>query len=86
MRLISQVSTPTLYLQGEADPRVPVGQSFEMYAGLRVRGVKTQMVLYPGARHDIFMRGQQLDLLERVIRWYCEHLDLDPLLDDATSA
>ncbi len=86
VRLISQVSTPTLYLQGEADPRVPVGQSFEMYAGLRVRGVETQMVLYPGARHDIFMRGQQLDLLERVIRWYCEHLDLDPLLDDATSA
>ncbi len=35
LTFVSQVKTPTLFLVGEQDPRVPMRQSIEMYRALR---------------------------------------------------
>jgi dipeptidyl aminopeptidase/acylaminoacyl peptidase len=74
IRNIKNASTPTLILYGEADERVPVSQGYELYEGLKSRGVETQLVAYPREPHGIGERKHQLDLLERVIAWYDGHL------------
>jgi dipeptidyl aminopeptidase/acylaminoacyl peptidase len=74
IRTIADATTPTLILYGEADQRVPVSQGYELYEGLKSRGVETQLVAYPREPHGIGERKHQLDLLQRVIDWYDRHL------------
>lgn len=75
IRYICNASTPTLILHGEADERVPLSQSQELYAGLKSLGVPTQLVTYPREPHLITERNHQLDMLRRVTSWYDQHLD-----------
>lgn len=74
IRHIRNVTTPTLILHGEADKRVNVAESIEMYVALRTLGVKTTFVSYPRQGHGIEERKHQTDLLRRVLDWYDEHL------------
>lgn len=74
IRYIKHAVTPTLILYGENDQRVPVSQGFEMYEGLKSRGVETQLVIYPREPHAIGERKHQLDLLERVVGWFEGHI------------
>ncbi|HLI51774.1 MAG TPA: S9 family peptidase, partial [Thermomicrobiaceae bacterium] len=74
IRLIDQVTTPTLILYGEADIRVPLTQGMELYEGLKARGVETQLVAYPGEPHGIGGRKHQIDVPSRAIAWYDRHL------------
>ncbi|MEX1158036.1 MAG: S9 family peptidase [Thermomicrobiales bacterium] len=74
IRSIQNATTPTLILYGESDDRVPPSQGFEMYEGLKSRGVETQLVLYPREPHGLQERKHMLDLLERVTGWYDRHL------------
>ncbi len=46
------VRTPTAFIHGEQDPRVPAGQSWEMYRALRTRGVPTDLMILPREGHD----------------------------------
>jgi len=63
------VTTPTLILGGDADERVPISQSYEMYHALKKRGVPTQMVVYPGAPHSPRDPEYVLDIMKRHIDW-----------------
>jgi dipeptidyl aminopeptidase/acylaminoacyl peptidase len=74
IRYINRVTTPTLVLHGEEDRRVNPAQGQEMYVALRQRGVKTRFVTYPREGHGIRERKHQIDLMQRVIAWYDEHL------------
>ncbi|HET7034602.1 MAG TPA: S9 family peptidase [Thermomicrobiaceae bacterium] len=74
IRNIKHATTPTLILYGEADARVPVTQGYELYEGLKGRGVETELVAYPREPHAIGERKHQLDLLPRAIGWYQRHL------------
>jgi dipeptidyl aminopeptidase/acylaminoacyl peptidase len=76
-RYINCVTTPTLVLHGEDDKRVHPAQGMEMYIALRQRGVKTRFVTYPREGHGIRERKHQIDLMQRVIGWYDEHLGRD---------
>lgn len=67
-------NTPTLFLHGELDDRVPISQAYEMYEGLKQRGIETEMVVYPREGHGIMERRHQIDLLRRVVDWYDRHL------------
>lgn len=40
--------TPTLFIRGEADLRVPIGQAEELYTALQKRKIPTRFVRYPG--------------------------------------
>ncbi|MDI3340035.1 MAG: S9 family peptidase [Sphaerobacter sp.] len=77
IRVINRATTPTLILYGEADIRVPPSQGFELYEGLKSRGVETQLVIYPREPHVFTERKHQIDLLERVVAWYERHLGRD---------
>ena len=71
---IKQARTPTLILQGEADVTDPIGQSQQLYRGLKRYGVETEFVVYPREGHGFREEKHQLDVLNRIIEWFDRHL------------
>ncbi|MGE3275979.1 MAG: prolyl oligopeptidase family serine peptidase [Vicinamibacterales bacterium] len=51
LRHVSDVTTPTIFLVGEDDPRVPMPQSVEMYRALKANGVPTHLYVAPREGH-----------------------------------
>jgi len=49
---VANVTTPTLFIVGEGDTRIPMPQSQEMYRALRSLGVPTKLWLGPGENHQ----------------------------------
>ena len=68
------MTTPTLILHGEIDPRVPTGQGYEMYNALKRRGVETSMVVYPRTLHGPQEPKFVLDIMQRHLDWVAKHL------------
>jgi len=71
---IKQARTPTLILQGEADLTDPIGQSQQLYRGLKRYGVETDFVVYPREGHGFREEKHQLDVLNRIVDWFEGHL------------
>lgn len=71
---VKNVTTPTLILHGENDPRVPVTQGLEFYTALKRRGVKTQMVTYPRTQHSPQEPKFLENIMQRHLAWVEEHV------------
>ena len=71
---LKNVKTPTLILQGEADPVDPLGQSQELYRGLKHYGVDAELVIYPREPHGLQEELHLIDRLNRIIAWYDKYL------------
>lgn len=69
-----RIRTPTLFVGGEKDFNVPIAGGEQMYQALRVQGIPTQLVVYPG-QHHVFERPSYIrDLMERSLAWYDRYL------------
>jgi dipeptidyl aminopeptidase/acylaminoacyl peptidase len=79
MTHLSNCTTPSLVVHGERDLRVPAGQGWEFYTGLKSLGVETEMVVYPREPHGFKERAHQLDLLKRVLAWFDGRLKEDAM-------
>jgi dipeptidyl aminopeptidase/acylaminoacyl peptidase len=66
--------TPTLILQGDSDTIDPLGQSQELYRGLKRYGVETELVVYPREPHGFHEEKHQVDRLNRILTWYDKYL------------
>ncbi|BDC52558.1 prolyl oligopeptidase [Bryobacterales bacterium F-183] len=64
-----KVTTPTLFLHGEQDFRVPITQAYEMHNALERRGVATQMVAYPRTPHGPQEPKFLQDVMQRHLDW-----------------
>ncbi|MCI0359348.1 MAG: prolyl oligopeptidase family serine peptidase, partial [Planctomycetaceae bacterium] len=71
---IERCKTPTLVLHGEKDERVPLYHGRAWHKGLKLLGVATEMVVYPGEGHVLEKRSNQLDEMRRVLAWYDKYL------------
>ncbi len=71
---VDRVTTPILILHGAQDPRVPPGQAWEFYRGLKALGKEAEMVLYPEEKHFLLEPRHALNFMVRVERWYDERL------------
>jgi len=69
MTFIDNVQTPTLILHGANDERVPTGQAYELFRGLKDRGKVTELVFYPREGHGISEYYHQKDRLTRIHDW-----------------
>ncbi len=69
MSFIDNVTTPTLILHGANDERVPTGQAYELFRGLKDRGKTTELVFYPREGHGISEYYHQKDRLTRISDW-----------------
>jgi len=71
---IDRAQTPTLIAHGEKDLRVPLGQGQELFRMLKLKGVPTQLVVYPRAGHGLGEVQHQLDYATRVINWFNKYV------------
>jgi dipeptidyl aminopeptidase/acylaminoacyl peptidase len=75
LKYVANVKTPTIFLVGERDERVPAAQSIEMYRALKANGVPTRLYLAPREphgwrelRHQLFKMNVELEWFERYAR------------------
>ncbi len=71
---LKKAKTPTLILQGEDDPIDPIGQSQELYRGLKWYGVDAELVLYPREPHGFQETKHRLDVQKRMLAWFDKYL------------
>jgi dipeptidyl aminopeptidase/acylaminoacyl peptidase len=71
---LKNARTPTLILQGEEDTTDPLGQSQELYRGLKRYGVDVELVVYPREPHGLREELHQVDRLTRIVQWFDDHL------------
>jgi len=74
---VAKVTTPTIFLVGEQDPRVPMPQSVEMYRALKYNGVPTKLYVAPREghgwgelRHRLFKYQIEMEWFEK---WVNNH-------------
>ena len=73
-RMLQNVHTPVLVMDGAADTRVPTTLSLEFYRGLRMLGKPAEMVTYPGEPHWLHDPAHQQDVQRRVLAFFDAHL------------
>jgi dipeptidyl aminopeptidase/acylaminoacyl peptidase len=71
---LKNAKTPTLVVQGDADTIDPLGQSQELYRGLKRYGVEAEFVVYPREPHGFREERHLLDRVHRILAWYDKHL------------
>jgi len=77
LRQAGQVQTPTLFLGGRDDWNVPILNAELFYQSLRVRGVQTELVVYPGTHHGGWSQEFERDALLRTRDWFDRHLGIE---------
>ena len=64
------MKTPTLIQHGEADVRVPVSQSYELYNALKRQGAATKRPVHPGQGHAFTEPKMLLDVAKANVDWF----------------
>ena len=70
---ISKVTTPTLVIVGENDPRVPLPQSVELYRALRSNGVPTHLYVAPREPHGWQELRHRLYKINVELDWFAKY-------------
>jgi dipeptidyl aminopeptidase/acylaminoacyl peptidase len=68
------VTTPTLFVHGEADYRVPVEQAEQMYLALRKQLVPARLVRYPGMSHGGWTPWNTVHRYYEELNWWSRYL------------
>ncbi len=69
---INRARTPTLIQHGDLDKRVPIPNAYELYRGLKDRGVPVRMIVYKGFGHVIDKPKQQRAVMEHNYEWFSQ--------------
>jgi dipeptidyl aminopeptidase/acylaminoacyl peptidase len=74
IRVVGNVTTPTLVMVGEEDWRTPTWEAEQWYTALQMRGVPTAYVRVPGASHSIASRPSRLvSKTDTIMAWFERH-------------
>lgn len=65
-----KVVTPTQVLHGSNDLRVPFTQGQEFYNALKMKGVDTEMIVYPRTPHGPREPKLLMDVTPRILAWF----------------
>ncbi|MEO7135586.1 MAG: S9 family peptidase [Vicinamibacterales bacterium] len=71
---VSKVKTPTIFLVGEQDPRVPMPQSVEMFRALKSNGVPTHLYIAPREGHGWTELRHRLFKLQIEMEWFEKYI------------
>lgn len=73
-----KINTPILFLHGDSDTNVPVGESIQMYTALKLLGKETAMVLVKDQDHHITQYDQRVMWQNTIFAWFAKWLQDDP--------
>jgi dipeptidyl aminopeptidase/acylaminoacyl peptidase len=69
-----RVKTPTLFINGEVDQRVPYSEAEQMYVALKKNGVPAKMIQYANMPHSISGSWNQVHRMLNELRWLDKYL------------
>jgi dipeptidyl aminopeptidase/acylaminoacyl peptidase len=69
-----RVRTPTLFVHGEVDQRVPYEEGEQMYFALKRRGVPAKMIQYAGQPHGIAGHWNNVHRMINELAWWQKYL------------
>lgn len=75
---INQASTPTQIQHGELDKRVPIPNAFELYRGLKDRGIPSRLMIYKGFGHGITKPKERLAAVWHNWQWFNHYVFGEP--------
>ncbi|MDX1647841.1 MAG: S9 family peptidase [Longimicrobiales bacterium] len=73
------VSTPTLFVHGESDHRVPIEEAEQMYVALKKQAVPAKMIRYPDSSHGGWTPWRYLHRLYAAQEWWEAWLGETPI-------
>jgi dipeptidyl aminopeptidase/acylaminoacyl peptidase len=65
-----RVRTPTLFVHGEVDQRVPYEEAEQMYTALKKRGIPAKMIVYADIPHGIRGHWNNVHRMINELRWW----------------
>jgi dipeptidyl aminopeptidase/acylaminoacyl peptidase len=74
LRYVQNVKTPVMLQHGEADFRVPLGNSVMFYNALRRRGIPVKLLVLPRQPHGPFEPKMVIVAMHSNLDWFKEHL------------
>ena len=77
LRLVGQVRTPTLVIHSEQDLRCPLATAERYYTELKLHGVDTALLVFPGESHELSRSGtphHRKARFDHILTWWSEHL------------
>ncbi len=70
----AKVTTPTLFIHGEADVRVPIEQAEQMYLALKKRRVPAKFIRYPDSYHGGWTAWNTVHRYYHELKWWEQYL------------
>jgi dipeptidyl aminopeptidase/acylaminoacyl peptidase len=75
---VKNVKTPTLFIDGESDARVPIEEAEQMYTALRKLRVPARMVRYPDSYHGGWSAWNTVHRYYEELKWWRRWLTEPP--------
>ena len=72
-----KIHTPILFLHGDSDHNVPVGESIQLYTALKLLGCETALVLVEGQDHQILDNTRRQLWEKTIYAWFAKWLQDD---------
>lgn len=72
-----KIHTPLLFLHGNADTNVPIGESIQMFTALKLLGRPTAFVVVDGQDHHIYDYGKRIKWHNTTMAWFQRYLKGD---------
>lgn len=68
------VKTPTMFVHGEVDYRVPLEGAIQLYTSLKKQGVPAELIVYEGMAHGIRGHWNNVHRMMNELRWWETYL------------
>ena len=82
----ANVTTPTMFVHGESDLRVPIEQAEQMYTALKKRRVPAKFIRYPDSYHGGWSPWNTVHRFYHELKWWDQYLISSPDPGRADSA
>lgn len=78
-----KIHTPLLFIHGDADHNVPVGESIQMFTALKLLGRPTAFVAVADQDHHIMDYNKRIKWQNTIFAWFAKYLKGEPQWWDA---
>jgi dipeptidyl aminopeptidase/acylaminoacyl peptidase len=74
---LKDISTPVLFIHGDADWSTTLDNAEQMFVGLKRLNKEAKMIIFPGENHYLSWNGRpkhRVERLQHYVEWFDEHL------------